>query len=92
MQVAIRLTIFCSVSAFIAVVFERNGFALVHSSTAAYFLFLVAPGCLLIFLHGTLSPMIVWPIFVVVNVLYYEIIFRVLLWLRKVAEDKRTRE
>ena len=94
MRIAIRLAIFCFVSAWLAFMTDRNGFALAHSSTSVYLLFLVAPGCLLIFFHDALSPTIAWILFILANIFYYEAIYHLLLWFRSkrgISADNPTR-
>ena len=83
MQIATRLAVFCGIAACFAYGIDRYGFAFVHSPGWVYLIFFMSPGCVLIFFHGNLDPVASWSLFIFANVLYYEMIYRLLLWLKK---------
>jgi hypothetical protein len=64
------------------------GFALAHSLALGILTFAFSPGIIIIFLRGDLSESIAWTILIVMNVLYYELIYRLVLDLRLRAKNK----
>jgi hypothetical protein len=59
----------------------------INSSAALYVFLLISPGRLLIFLHGALCPAIVWTIFILINIYYFELLYRLLPLLRNKLKD-----
>jgi hypothetical protein len=72
-----RLGVFLLVAVVMGWGFDVFSFGLVHSS-GAYLMFLVSPGLLVIFAGESLPPVMFWSVVILINVIYYEILFRLM--------------
>lgn len=76
MPIAIRLILFTGISIALAYAINTYGFGLAHSSEWGYLAFLFSPGIIMIFIHGSLGEAVSWTLLILINIFYYEAIYR----------------
>lgn len=65
-------------SVVLAFVINTYGFALAHSMALGILALLISPGIILVFIGDALNAMVFWSLFVAIDILYYELIYRFL--------------
>jgi hypothetical protein len=83
MSIVIRLMLFFGLSAASAYAIDTYGFALAHSLEGGVLAFLLSPGIIMIFVHGDISATVSWALFVMISILYYEVIYRLFSRMRR---------
>lgn len=78
MSIIIRLTLFLILAVFSAYVINGAGFVLAHSLAWTVLTFLFSPGILMVFFHGDIDIQLSWTLLVLINICYYEIIYRLI--------------
>ncbi len=78
MSIAIRLLLFLGLSILAAYLVETYGFFLVHSIGGGIVALILSPGVLVIFAGGSVSKVLLWIFFIIINIFYYEAIFRLI--------------
>ncbi len=78
MSIVIRLLLFLGLSILAAYLVEAFGFGIVHSLVGGIITFLLSPGVIVIFVGESVSKTLLWVLFVVINIFYYEVIFRLI--------------
>lgn len=85
MSIIIRLTFFISLSILEAVAIGKFGFLIVHSSVAGIISLILSPGVFVIFFKGILGTSFSWFLLCLINVIYFESIYRLFYWRKKIA-------
>jgi hypothetical protein len=80
MPITVRLILFSILSLAAAYLIDRFGFALAHSLEWGGLAFLFSPGIFVIFFHEDLGTPLSWVVLVLVNICYYELIYRLASW------------
>jgi hypothetical protein len=82
----IRLMLFLILAVLAAYVINGAGFFLAHSLAWTMFTFLLSPGILMVFFHGDIDVQLSWALLVLIDICYYEMIYRLACWKWKPAK------
>jgi ribose/xylose/arabinose/galactoside ABC-type transport system permease subunit len=78
MRLSVRLMLFLIIAISMTYVINTYGFGLSHSAALGFIAFLLSPGVILIFIRGGLDPLVSWVLLAAINVVYYEMIYRLI--------------
>jgi hypothetical protein len=80
---SLRLISFLILSIAAAFAINEFGFGIAHSLALGLAAFLLSPGILLFFVSERLGSTGSWAVLILVNVIYYEAIYRAARWMRR---------
>lgn len=75
MQLIVRFFLFLAIAIGLAFLLDTYGFAIAHSGFAGALAFLFSPGIILVFATAGVDPSVKWVLVVILNVLYYQLIY-----------------
>lgn len=79
MRLIIRLAGYLILAVLFALVVNKFGFVVAHSGPLIALLALVSPGVFVIFFAGGLGESLGWTLFICLNVVYYELLYKLVL-------------
>lgn len=82
MSMSLRLILFLILSIAAAFAINEYGFGIAHSVPLGLVTFLLSPGILVLFVSERLGSTGSWAAVILVNVIYYEVIYRAARWMR----------
>lgn len=88
MQLIVRSFLFLAIAIGLAFLVDTYGFTIAHSGFAGALAFLLSPGIILVFAPAGLDPSLRWVLVVILNVIYYQLIYFLLNRFRNVDKSK----
>jgi hypothetical protein len=80
---SLRLISFLILSIAAAFAINEFSFGIAHSVALGLLAFLLSPGVLAVFVSERLGSTVSWAVLILVNLIYYEVIYRAARWMRR---------